>query len=208
MNIKKVAGFAVDQDTEVIVNSANGWLFADSSGAGRIREASKSLTQSEQKEFDTLFKLLPENVQEFFEKKRTAHNWKYKHENLSCIKLLEYNSNTQYRIGEAVFDPLWSEKSKRKVIHAITLQYDLTGEEPVRNVGDLTQIRQALAKAIELALEFGCKSISLPIPCVRPGYSHSPEESEENVMQLLKDYDHTELEVVVCYDNEWSAKLL
>jgi len=206
MQITYETGYAITKDVEVVINSANGLLFADSTGAGAIREVSEDLTKLERLEFDQLFNAAPVEIQEFFEQKRKKHGWQYKHENLSCLKLLAYNKYKSFNVGTAIFDPLWSEKFNKKVIHAITLTYNpKTGE---RLVGTPQQITKAIMEAIEVALDFNKKSISVPVPCARPEYGIGPAGSFNIITNALKKFTNEDLNVVLCFDNPQTEEFL
>ena len=111
MNLKCQTGYAITKDVDVAINSANGLLFADSTGAGAIREASRPLSLAEKRAFNKLFAVAPQNIQSFFEHKRKMHGWKYRYENLSCLKLLQNNNFNSYDIGTAVLDRHWTKKT-------------------------------------------------------------------------------------------------
>jgi len=206
MKVLYETGYAVTKDVEVVINSANGLLFADSTGAGAIRDASEDLSETERFDFDQLFSKAPPELQNFFEKKREKHGWYYHHENLSCLKLLAHNNYETHEIGTAIFDPLWTLQKTKKVIHAITLTYNPKTEE--RIVGTPEQIISAITQAIEIALDFGKKTIALPVPCARPAYGLGPEKSFEIVKKALAGFADEDLTITLCFDNEHTAEFL
>ncbi len=47
IQIKNIEGFAIDQQVDVVVNSANGYLLLGSGSAGRIREVTPNFSLTE-----------------------------------------------------------------------------------------------------------------------------------------------------------------
>jgi hypothetical protein len=199
-------GYAVSKDVEVVINSANGLLFADSAGAGAIREASGKLSLSDQTQFRKLFAKMPKVTQDFFERKRLSHKWDYKHVNLSCLGQFAENNFVTFPIGSCVVDELWStvKGEKRLVVHAITLTYDpLTGK---RFVGTVSQIESALFSAIEAGLHLHKTSFALPVACARPAYGLGPEQAFALVCRVLSQFEDRAIRVVMCFDNAQTSE--
>jgi hypothetical protein len=195
-------GFAVEKSVEVVINSANGLLFADSAGAGAIREVSGNLSRLDKKKFSTLFAKLPLTTQTFFEKKRQKHDWNYKYVNLSCLELFSEHNFTSFDIGSCVIDENWSSVAyeTRLVIHAITLTYDPILEK--RFVGSVFEIENALCSAIDAGLRLHKTSFALPVACARPEYGLGPEQAFAIVCRVLARYEDRAIRVIVCFDNE------
>jgi len=80
LNIK--LGYAIDQNTEAVINSANGLLIHDSSGAGRIRELSSSINI---KLIEEKLKLLNPEVKNYLMYISKKHNWNMKFANISLL---------------------------------------------------------------------------------------------------------------------------
>jgi O-acetyl-ADP-ribose deacetylase (regulator of RNase III) len=203
MQVIHESGYAIDKNVDVVINSANGWLIQDSSGAGKIRELSNPLNENEKALFEHLFEMLPKKVKAFYKEKQKKGDWKPRKANLSSLKLiLNYG---ELKLGDAVIDKEWS-KDKKIVIHAITMSYDeKTGK---RIQGTELSVQTAIESALRLALPEDAKSIALPIPCARQGYGLTPKKSLEAVLSALYIINETDIKIIVCHDNEDTKKLL
>jgi O-acetyl-ADP-ribose deacetylase (regulator of RNase III) len=199
-------GFAASKKVDVIINSANGLLFADSSGAGAIREASGDFSSASKKEFEKLFSALPALTRSFFEEKRLKHAWEYKFENLSCLKLFSANQFRSFVVGSSVVDAHWSNNptESRVVLHAITLTYDPVLKK--RHVGSEELIAEALSSAIEEGLHLHKTSFALPVACARPEYGLGPKRAFEIVCRVLSRYEDRAITVIVCFDNAQTSE--
>jgi len=210
MIIKREKGYAVEKNTDVSINSANGLMHMDSSGAGIIREHSEKLSDDETIEFRELFRKLPVDIRNYWEERRKEHGWEYRKANLSALKLLLKQIEKEgrpFEIGEAVIDKEWSEFNPRIVIHAITMSYDPKTKERIK--GSVLSVQTAIESALRLALSLDAKSISIPIACARTGYGINPEDSEEAVESAIGILsDKNVEEVILCYDNEETEDLL
>jgi O-acetyl-ADP-ribose deacetylase (regulator of RNase III) len=208
MQIIKEKGFAADKEVDIVINSANGYLIPDSSGAGRIRELSDELTHEEKAEFDYYFSELPQKIKELYLEKQKNGGWESKKANLSCLRLLLQNQKS-FHPGQALCD---FDSLDKPVIHAITMTYDPETGDRIK--GTVLSVMVAMESAIKMAIEKGATSVSLPIPCARAGYGISPKDSLTAVMSALRgfedyDIDHsTPFVVILCFDNENTAKLL
>ncbi|MFT4326854.1 MAG: hypothetical protein ACMXYK_05100 [Candidatus Woesearchaeota archaeon] len=206
MNIIHQKGYAIEKDVDVVINSANGWLIQDSSGAGAIRERSDMLNQKEKELFEVLFSKLPANARALYEKKRKDHGRENKLANLSSIIKIYNNNKSPFSPGDALLDDLWSKTDKRRVIHAITMSYDAKLNERIH--GTALSIQTSLEAAFRIVLSLDAKSVSLPIPCARPEYGLTPEESLQAIMKALEILKDTDITVIICHDNDYTRALL
>ena len=206
MQIIFEAKYAIQTDAQVVVNSANAWLFADSSGAGAIRESTPQLTQQQEAEYKFLFQKLPLEAQEFFKHKQQEHGWQLHAENLSCMRLLATNNYKPFAIGSAILDFDISQLTQKVIVHAITMSYDPIKQERITATPD--SIAHAIDSSLHILLEHGKNSIALPIPCARPDYGMTPKKSYDIITTILKKYADRAITVHLCFDNTFTKEFL
>jgi O-acetyl-ADP-ribose deacetylase (regulator of RNase III) len=195
MNINIKFGFAIDQECGFVINSANGLLVHDSSGAGRIREVSSSVNgDSIKEEFSNLDTSLKKYILHISEKNK----WNIKFANISAIRIIKEHGF--FELGDAIFDKELSEDIGKKVIHAITMSYKISGKKPIRIFGTEDSIKKSYRKALNIAKSLGAKRISLPIPVARPQYGVGPEKSFNIIKNLVEEFKN--IEIIICADND------
>lgn len=204
MKFKLMSCYAIDTLAECIINSANGLLMQDSSGAGRIRELSKDCSKEE---FVASFKKIDIHMQHYILKRAKDHGWKPRFANKTAAELL-FSNKKNFELGEIVYDKELSKDLNKKIIHAVTCNYDIT-KDPVQRVpGNEDTIIQSYTKAFQLAIKLGCKSIAFPIPIARPSYGLNPEKSYKAVREAVKTIGNEDITLYVCFDNDETKKLL
>ena len=204
MKLERVAGFAVDQDVDLVVNSANGLLMLGSSGAGRIRDLSADLTLAEDAEYDSLLKRLGRDIRNFYLDNYSSHGWKRHHAQMGCLRLLLKHG--PYRPGTAVLQSGWSKKDSRPLVHAVAMSYDPRTEKRIH--GTVPFIRSSVRAALRIAERLGVKSLALPVMVARPEYGITPEESYKTIVSVLKQHGQFLKKAIICFDNKTTKKFL
>lgn len=196
MEIIVEEGFAADKDVEGIINSANGLLCHDSSGAGRIREKSAPIEDYEAFEKD--LDCIPEDIKNFYELKSQEHGWKFKKANWVAAKMI-MDHGDRFHLGNAILD---TDSLDIPIMHAITMSYDLE-QDPIKRIpGTDVSVRESYDMAIRTFLKLGVKSIAMPIPIARKNYGLDPEVSYHEVMRVLSRFKEEDIKVIVCLDNK------
>ena len=204
MMFKLVDNYAIETPAECVINSANGLLMHDSSGAGRIRECS---SECEELLFKNVFMKLPLDMQEFITIRSKEHNWKPRFANQTAAELVYKNKNP-FSLGDAIYDELLSKDLGKHIIHAITLSYDTTTTPVKRILGNEESIYESYTKALRLAHNLECKSVAFPIPIAREGYGLNPEKSYIIIEDILEKHAKKDVTYYLCFDNTDTKKLL
>ncbi|MFH1500355.1 MAG: hypothetical protein ABIE22_00215 [archaeon] len=208
MKVELVKGYSIDQkDVDCVINSANGHLFLRTSGAGRIREISETIGGEDRKEYNGLLAQLPEKTRNWYEGIFEKEGYEYTQAQLSCLRLLVENGRA-FELGDAVLDTNWSKSDPRAIIHAVGMSYSLGKEKVHRKRASVDSVGIALGKSFYIAREQGYESVAVPIMCSRKGYGLTPEKSHEILSDLLIHVEDSLNRVVICADNEETARLV
>lgn len=206
MNIVLEKGFAIEKDVEVVINSANGLLMLGTSGAGKIRGHSENLSKEDVVDYEYELKKLPPEIQKFILHEYDEKKWHLTYAQLSSLKLLTIN-NFPFAIGECVLDLNWSKFNNKKIIHAITMSYS-TSWPPQRILGSKESIIKSYSNALEICKNINAKSIAMPLPVAREGYGIGSIESYNAVKEVLDKFKDEDFNIILCFDNEETEKLL
>lgn len=190
-------GFAIDTRAQYVINSANGLLVPNTGGAGRIREKSAPLTKKEELELQTILEKLPEEIREIYMRKQKRQGWKSKYHLVACLRLIKKNKSKPFKIGTAIIDKRWNKKSKRVIIHAITVSYTLNNNQTKRIKANKKQVEQAITNALKLVPKK--TTVALPIPVARNGFGITPKQSVQAIKNALKKHPRN---VIICADNK------
>jgi len=209
MTITKIVGFAINQNVDAVLNSANGFLLLGTMGAGEIRKMSSPLNGSERKEYDDILNSIKPEIKMWYNRVYKKNNWNLSCAQLDCLRLLfckKKNRLNEYRRGTAVLQKNWKKCNKKVIIHTIAMSYDLSMHKSKRKESSKHLLEKALTSAFNIALENNFKSIAVPIMVARKNYGLNPKESESIILNLLKNYSFKE--VILCYDNESTRSYL
>ncbi|MFH1637311.1 MAG: hypothetical protein ABIB71_02700 [Candidatus Woesearchaeota archaeon] len=209
MKIIPVAGFAIDQDVEVAINSANGFLLLGTSGAGRIRELSNKLNENEIREYNELLDEIRPEIKNWYNRVYSKHSWQKTYAQLVCLRLLCSKKGTrmnEYRRGTAILQKEWKKGNKKKIIHAIAMSYDLLKNKSKRKKSSKYLLKKALISAFEIAKKNKIETISVPIMVARENYGLNPKNSEHIILNILNKYDFQK--VFLCYDSKTTRDYL
>jgi O-acetyl-ADP-ribose deacetylase (regulator of RNase III) len=210
VKIEYVAGYAIDQDADFIVNSANNSLILATSGAGRIREISPQLNLLEWLLYQTyLFRISPTDRKRFRRLYR-KHNWLLTRAQLSSLKILGSCPEHRAEQGNVFLDHDWSRSDQRTIVHVVTTFYkSTTVSKSERILPTAELIENCLEKSLDLAEKHGAQVVALPIMCARNGYGLDPETSFQITEKVLKRRTSSSIEkIIVCFDNEETQEYL
>jgi len=209
MNIVKKKGYAIEQDVDIVVNSANGFLLFGSSGAGEIRNKSQRLNFLEKIKYNLLLDKLHPNIKKWYKSTYSKHNWKPSYAQLKALEILIEKEKQEFRRGTAVIQENWSKKDKRILIHTIAMSYDITHKKTKRKKATSYLIEKAIKKTLQLAEERKIRSIAIPVLATRPKYGIGAEKSKKILLNILKEHKGKHLKkVIVCFDNNTSKRYL
>lgn len=198
VSIQKVEGYAAEQDTEIIVNSANGYLLLGTSGAGKIRELSDKLCLIEKIKYKLALNRLGDDIKQWYDQTYKSNGWSPTYAQLSCLRLL---SSDGYKLGDAVVQSKWSKKDPRKIIHAISVSYDVKTNQRILTTKKL--LEEAITKTFDLAETLCANSIAIPVMVARKKYGLNPKESYDILNKTIKKYKFNNIKLIkICFDND------
>lgn len=209
IQVKYATGFAIDKKVDTVINSANGFLLLGTSGAGRIRELSPSMTSKENKEYKRLLNRLPRRIKNDYIRVYEEHGWTPTYSQLSGLRLLTRHKYKKFRRGDAVLDNDWSKRDRRNLIHAVCMSYKLSIRHSHRLPATPKTIERAIRKALTIAAGLKSKSVALPVCCARKTYGVSPKTSLNIILSVIKEFNNSSIEkVTICFDNKATKALL
>ncbi|MFT4310088.1 MAG: hypothetical protein ACMXYC_00475 [Candidatus Woesearchaeota archaeon] len=213
MEVSFVKGYAIDQNVQCVINSANGCLIHDSGGAGALREYSRALLPQEQKRYALLLRTLPSHVRALHVYVANARGWEPRFVNLCALELLKKHKQKFFR-GQSVYDTYWRAQYGTKrfashLIHACCVSYAWKQHKRVRLRATVRTIDSALRRAFLLAISNKVNSIAVPVCCARKDYGIGPKQSLAILLDCLEVLQHTTVKkIIICFDNEQTTHYL
>ena len=200
-----VNGFAIDQDVDAALNSANNGLLLGSGGSKRIREKTGYLEDesSEVKEFCDLCSTLGTLGAACLKWLKDQQD-KPTRVQLECLRILNQNKGNPLGVGTAVLTSSGNLVRPKQIIHAIAMGYTWASKDG-HSRGDRIEateksLNDSLQSAIAIVREIGVSSLALPLMCARPGYGIGPETTYEISIGVIAESNL--VEVLICADNE------
>lgn len=162
----------------------------------------------EKTQYFFIFNKLPKKTREFYIHVYKKHKRKLTYVQLGAIKLLLKNKDIN--IGDAILQPVWSKKDKKRIIHVVAMSYDFKKFKERKMIkGTSTSIKKAVRTAMNLAVSINSKQIAIPIMCPRKKTGFSPEKSLSAILSVLKEFKDSSIEkVIICFDNKDTEKYL
>lgn len=203
MKIDLKKGDALSQNADVVINSANNFLFHRTGSAAKIRIKSGKINKNERKEFDKLVNLLDNEARDFFNDKFKGKYDPYYYASLSAMKIIS-GRNKPFSLGEAVLDKEWSRKINIPAIHLILVKHIYKNSKHAVVKCTKNILKKSLINAFKIISERGYKSVAIPVMVARGMYGLTPKESYGTIFKSLKYLEKISSveRVVICFDNE------
>jgi len=204
MKIKLKKGFALNQRADVIINSANNFLFHRTGSAAKLRIKSGILNKKEKTEFTNTLKKLKPEIQDFFEDKfRKKYNAFY-YSSLSALRIIA--NKKRLELGQAIFDNDWSKNSKTPVIHLILIKHKYKNKKHKVIKTNKKILKKALHNAFKIISKKGYKSVAIPVMVARGMYGLTPKQSYETILRSLNDLKESTRvkKITICFDNKYT----
>jgi O-acetyl-ADP-ribose deacetylase (regulator of RNase III) len=200
-NIELKQDFAINQDVDLVFNSASGLLFMRTGTAEAIRNNSKFLFSEESQEYINLLAGFRDPVMKAYVKKFSVDGWTPSQAQLSCFRKIDENGGP-YEVGSLILDDQWSNNSK-DILHVVGMTYYLKNNELKTTKVSEKSLISVLKKAFKFADAKGYKTIATPVLCTRGDYGLDPEKSLNSILkavELAKPVNLTEL--YICFESE------
>jgi O-acetyl-ADP-ribose deacetylase (regulator of RNase III) len=204
MNIEYQSGYPIDEDVDMVINYANGFLLLGSDGSGRIRDKSDRVSPSEKLAYQELLDALPDHIKRWYIHVYHKNQWYRTYARLSCLTILMKKRNNIYRRGTAVLDANCSRTNKKRLIHAIVMFYRFTESGSKRKKAISDTIIKTLRAALKIVKSIDSKSVALPLMCSRPSYGVKPEDSLFTIIKVLKEFEFSSIQKTIVYINSKS----
>jgi O-acetyl-ADP-ribose deacetylase (regulator of RNase III) len=211
IKVKVAAGTMVEQQVDMLVNSANTFLIMGSGTAEQIREAGGCITGG--KPFEEYWRVVGKakgelkTVLDYIHSKRQIPSIVQK----ECLEyLILKNDSRELNLGDAILTSSGNLSKvpgmAKHVAHAVGMTYDWKVQpNPPIIPATKESVRNALERSFEIANSLECRSVAVPVMCTRKG-GLSMEESTEATLKALQTINCSDSKVkeitIVLYNDE------